>query len=177
MNMGWVSDKWYEFDIMHLKLSWGLYCQEEQIYQSALLLAYLKGQCPREANKGSGCQCCYGGHSQSTVCDHKAEPTHFQMTVQEHIMSQVCEWKCLSHKWGLQRPHAIWDTSSCVTELLNGFSKWCSTLPFASGRMHQLQTVLIWFEKASPQGPNPTATPHSRQHPKWSITRRVHECP
>ncbi len=106
MNMGWVSDKWYEFDIMQLKLSWGLYCQEEQIYQSALLLAYLKGQCPGEANKGSGCLCCYGGHSQSRVCDHKAEPTHFQMTVQENIMSQVCEWKCLSHKWGLQARNA-----------------------------------------------------------------------
>lgn len=50
----------------------GLYCREWCVYKSAFVSAYFKGQCPGEANTGSGSQCCYGGHSQSRVCDHMA---------------------------------------------------------------------------------------------------------
>lgn len=50
--------------------------QGRRSLQIRISFAYFKGQCPGEANTGYGCQYCYGGHSQSRVCDHKAEPMH-----------------------------------------------------------------------------------------------------
>ena len=127
-------------EIMHFKVSWGLYCQEEQVHNSALDLAYYKGQCPGEANKGSGCQYCCGGHSQSRVCHHKAEPMHL-CTCRQRCSTLSIDCPGEHHVTSLWVRHA-WATNEnlradCI-KLLNGSSKWCSILPFASGRTHRL---------------------------------------
>ena len=86
------------------------------------------------------------------VCDHKAEPMHLctgrqrQMSVLENIMSVSWTAWATSENHGADCKPAtpactlgyIKLMTSCVTELLNGSSKWCSTLPLSCGRMHRV---------------------------------------
>ncbi len=144
--MGWVSEKWYHQ--MVTSCVWRFL----EVHKSAWILAYCKGQCPREAiaNTSVLLWWSFTGHGlwpqiRTDALVHRQVATndcpgehHVAILWVEMLEPQT---RPLEQIASPQRSHAIWDASSwwqAVWRTAKRFSKWCSTLPVASGRTQRL---------------------------------------
>ena len=145
--MGWVSDKWYKFDIVRLKLSWGpqirinfgilqrprsTWSKHRVWLSTAMVVIHRAGSVTTRQNR---CTC---GQRRSTLSNDCPGKHHVTILWVEMLEPQT---RTLEQIASPQGPHAIWDASSwwqAVWRTAKRFSKWCSTLPVASGRTQRL---------------------------------------